>query len=47
MRRAWIKAFAVLTLVVFMLTPSAFRAATPGITLLGKGRKSFCFSTLA
>lgn len=40
MRRAWNKAFAVLTLVVFLLTPSTFRAATPGITLIGKGQVS-------
>jgi len=37
MRQVWNKAFAVLTLAVFMLNASSLWAATPGITLIGKG----------
>src|SRR5262245_28243004 len=40
MRRALNKAFAVLTLAVFMLNASSIWAATPGITLIGKGTVS-------
>lgn len=37
MTRAWNKAFALLTLAVVAFNVSSLRAATPGITLIGKG----------
>src|ERR1700754_4039139 len=37
MKRVWNKAFALLTLALLMLNVASLRAATPGITLIGKG----------